>query len=383
MTSKCLEWGVRLSSNDLLWLAACLAVVYGVSYALSRNKRLAEKLGLSLDGPIIAIRTRSLASRIESCGRSHAHVLRLLGDFGTVLGVLVGILGFVFMHYNLSQLLTRSPAASPVVPLIPGLTISYEALPFFAFAVLVTLFPHELMHALIAAAEGVPVKSAGAFLAVLFPGGFAELDEDELAKRPLRSQARVFAAGSFANVLTFLLVLVAAQLLVQPLGVKVVGTIPGSPASGLLQTGDVIVGVAGVPVHTVEDFTAALSSHKPGDLVRLSIERGGELIEVAVTLASRPDEPARPMLGVYIQQALTNEQLYGFLWWTAVVSGSVALLNMLPLYPLDGGRLLALFTGSIASLRKRSRAVTTLISVYSGLLVVLNIVLSLAPGFGP
>ncbi len=372
-----------MSLNDLLWLGIGLAAVYGVSYALSRSKMISERLGLRLEGPIIVLRGSSFTSHIEKLGRGRARVFRLFGDLSIAGGVLAGALGFAFLHINLIQLLQKSPSASPVIPLVPGWTIGLDALPFFAFAVLAALFPHELMHALVAAAEGIPVKSAGAFLAVLFPGGFAELDENELAKRSPRSQARVYAAGSFANLLVFLLVIALAQLLVQPLGVKVVGTMAGYPASGLLQAEDVIVAVDGRQVRTMEDFSSILSSYRPGDSVRLTVVRRGTALNVSIVLSARPGEPGKPMLGVYVQQALSSEQLYSLLWWTAVVSGSVALLNMLPLYPLDGGRLLALAISSLSSQGKRARAATTVISTYAALLLLLNVVLSVAPSTGP
>lgn len=367
-----------MNSSNLLWLAASIAVVYGTSYVLSRNKKISAKLGLSLEGPFIVVRTSSLAARIERFGRSRAPVFRLLGDLGIIGAVVTGVIGFAFLHFNFIQLLLRTSSASPVVPLIPGWTIGFEALPFFTFAVLMTLFPHELMHALVAAAHGIPVKSAGAFLAVLFPGGFAELDENELSKQPPRSQARVFAAGSFANILVFLLVLAAIPLLVHPLGVRVISLTEGSPASGLLQTGDVIVGVGDMPVRSTSDFATVLSSYRPGDRASLTVIREGRVLNVSVILSSRPGEPEKPMLGVYIQQAFSNEQFYNLLWWTAVVSGSVALLNMLPLYPLDGGRLLSLVVG-LLPLGRKARAVTAAISAYAALLLVLNVVLSFVP----
>lgn len=370
-------------SSDLLWLGVGLGAVYGISYALSRSKKFSARLGLSLEGPIIVVRGSSFTSRLEKFGRGHARIFRLIGDISIVGGVVVGALGFAFLHFNLLQFLQKSPSASPVIPLVPGWTIGLDALPFFTLAVLAALLPHELMHALVAAAEGVPVKSAGAFLAVLFPGGFAELDENELAKRPPRSQARVYAAGSFANMIVFLLVLVLAQVLVQPLGVRVTGTMAGYPASGVLQAEDVIVGVNGKPVRTMDDFSSALSSYKPGDSVVLTVARGGRVINVSVVLSARPGEPEKPMLGVYISQAISSEHLYSTLWWTAVVSGSVALLNMLPLYPLDGGRLLALAVSSFATRWKKARGVTTVISAYAALLLLLNVVLSLAPSMIP
>jgi len=364
------------STEGLLWLVACVAAVYAAAYFLPRSGR-AARLGLRVEGLAVVVRSSRLAAQLESFGRSHRRALRLVGDASVVAGAALGALGLAFLHYNLLQLLTKSPVASPVVPLVPGWTVGIDALPFFAAAVLVALFPHEFMHALVAAAEGVPVKSAGAFLLLLFPGGFVELDESALPQLSARAQARVFAAGSAANALVFLLAVVAASTLVYPAGVRVAGTLPGAPASSVLAPGDVIVEVSGVPTRTVSEFVAALSSHKPGEQVWVVVLRGSRVVNLSVTLASRPGEPGRPMLGVYLQQAFNNEALYSLLWWIMLVSGSVALLNMLPLYPLDGGRLFALAMGFAEPLRRRARSATVIVSAYTGALLAANVALSL------
>ncbi|PRX38268.1 serine protease, S1-C subfamily, contains C-terminal PDZ domain [Meinhardsimonia xiamenensis] len=80
-------------------------------------------------------------------------------------------------------------------------------------------------------------------------------------------------------------------------GVLVLDVIPGSPADaagmvparltrdGRLVPGDVIVGLGGMPVDEVDDLIAALDRHRPGERVRVTLERAGERREVEVTLA--------------------------------------------------------------------------------------------------
>jgi S1-C subfamily serine protease len=70
-------------------------------------------------------------------------------------------------------------------------------------------------------------------------------------------------------------------------GVAVVGVLPrsGAAAAGIkpfqrdpggeLVVGDVIVGVAGKPVTTLDEILDALERHKPGDTVTLSLRRPG------------------------------------------------------------------------------------------------------------
>lgn len=365
-----------MSYAEIIVVLAAVAAVYSLGYWVSRRKSLAERLGLSLEGFAIILRCKRVHEHIQRVGARHARTLRVFGDAGAAAGVVLGAAGLAYLHVNLLQLVARSPAASPVVPLVPGWTIGLDALPYFMVAVAVALIPHELAHALVAAAESIPVKSVGAFLLLLFPGGFAELDEEELEKRPARTKARVLSAGSFANLLTFLLLLLAVQLLVKPVGVRVVETLEGYPARGVLEPGDLIVGVGGVSVSTLGEFSGALSRYKPGDTVELSVLRGGSAVKIQVRLASHPDNPTRPMLGVVIEQALSNEVLYGALWWSLVLTGSVALLNMLPIYPLDGGRLLAAALARLSP--KTRRELVTGASAYTAFLLLLNVALSMA-----
>ncbi|MCR4393737.1 MAG: trypsin-like peptidase domain-containing protein [Dehalococcoidales bacterium] len=85
-------------------------------------------------------------------------------------------------------------------------------------------------------------------------------------------------------------------------GVYVVTVVPDSPAdeaglkgsgtdsSGKLDSdGDIITAVDGKPVASVEDISAYLNTKKVGDVIRLTIIRSGQSMEVDVTLSARPD----------------------------------------------------------------------------------------------
>ena len=53
------------------------------------------------------------------------------------------------------------------------------------------------------------------------------------------------------------------------------GVVPGAPADGKLQAGDVIVAIDGHRVTTLEDVTNRITSHGPGDQVSIEVKRGG------------------------------------------------------------------------------------------------------------
>ena len=71
-------------------------------------------------------------------------------------------------------------------------------------------------------------------------------------------------------------------------GVKFADVTPGSPAAAAgLKGGDIMVEFDGKPMGNLYDFTYALRAHKPGDVVNVKILRGGQPLEVKVTLAER------------------------------------------------------------------------------------------------
>jgi S1-C subfamily serine protease len=68
----------------------------------------------------------------------------------------------------------------------------------------------------------------------------------------------------------------------------VVGAGPAARAG--LRAGDRIVEIAGSPVRDPDDVSAAVNSRRPGDEVRIVVERGGERRTLTVKLGEQPDQ---------------------------------------------------------------------------------------------
>lgn len=82
-------------------------------------------------------------------------------------------------------------------------------------------------------------------------------------------------------------------------GARVAQVIPGGPADGKLQQGDVIVAVAGEPVELASDVVAATSQAQVGDRLSVTVQRGGEHHDVEVEL-ERLREMQRPAIGIAV-----------------------------------------------------------------------------------
>jgi putative serine protease PepD len=69
-----------------------------------------------------------------------------------------------------------------------------------------------------------------------------------------------------------------------------VGTVrSGGPAAGAgLEAGDVIVAVNGVRIEDAAQLTAVVAEHRPGDTLRLTVERNGSTLQLSATLGTRP-----------------------------------------------------------------------------------------------
>jgi S1-C subfamily serine protease len=55
--------------------------------------------------------------------------------------------------------------------------------------------------------------------------------------------------------------------------------------------GDIIVGIDGTPISSVEELRDAIAEHEPGQKVKLSVLRGDKKTSVTVTLGRQPSSP--------------------------------------------------------------------------------------------
>jgi Zn-dependent M28 family amino/carboxypeptidase len=71
-------------------------------------------------------------------------------------------------------------------------------------------------------------------------------------------------------------------------GLLLSGVVEGGPAEkGGLKGGDVIVKLGDSKITGIEDFDSALRKHKPGDKIKVTVQRDGKPVELEVTLSRR------------------------------------------------------------------------------------------------
>jgi PDZ domain-containing protein len=88
---------------------------------------------------------------------------------------------------------------------------------------------------------------------------------------------------------------------VNPLGAEVVRVLPGAPAEGKLEVGDVIVALKGKKVSSPDELIRLMRGHRPGTPVRLKVQRDGRELEVVVGTRAAGGDEQRAVVGVQIQ----------------------------------------------------------------------------------
>jgi len=223
---------------------------------------------------------------LERTGRRSPRLWRAVGNIGVAASFVEASVMTYVLLLNLYRFIFRPELAEQVAPLIPGITIRFVSLPWFLASAGFVILVHELSHGIQCAVEGVPIRSSALLLAVLTFGGAVEPDEEAMEAAGMMSKMRILGAGSLANLVTGLVLLL------------------------------VFMGFG----------------------------------------------------------SLLPTPLFIFLWWVYFLSINLALVNMLPLFPLDGGRMLKTY---LDSMRRGGRIIQNVASYGVLFLLASNVVLSL------
>lgn len=83
--------------------------------------------------------------------------------------------------------------------------------------------------------------------------------------------------------------------------VFITGYAADTPAGQVLEIGDRIVSLDGVPVDDTGQLAGILADAAPGDSVTIEVEREGETRSFQVELVPAPGEAQRPIIGIYVR----------------------------------------------------------------------------------
>jgi len=319
---------------------------------------------------------------------------KTISNLSIVFGVGLTIYATYFALNNLLKLIQPGVEGIPLLPVLPGLTIRLYWFPYLLLPISVGIITHEAAHGVIARHENISLKSAGVAFVLAFLGGFVETNEEEFERASTKSKLRVLSAGSFVNLVTFLvaMLIVSALFVNVPSGIVIREISEGSiiEKDGRLRQWDIIYDINGTLRNLSNDLDGSLrnaadflANVTPGDTLILNTSKG--ILQMHIGDSTGEKSLGLSSLMRYYPSRLgldplCDVQLYLTLNLGVTVYGSMAIFNMLPLIPFDGDKFLFYMVKGLTT--KRSREVRIVFNVIFFIVVAGNMILSFVK-YGP
>jgi membrane-associated protease RseP (regulator of RpoE activity) len=358
-----------------------------------------QKKNVQVQGKIIALyRTKVGLKLMDKIAKSYPRFLKVLG----VIGVITGFVGMAFIFYFLLKGtfdLFFVPSAPPAVaPVLPGIKV-LPGLPVLSFwhwiiAIFFVAVVHEFAHGIYARLYNNKVKSSGIALFGPILGAFVEPDEKQLNKKSTTTQLSVFAAGPFSNILFGLLFLLLFNTISGPVyaaifmgdGIVVNELVEDYPAADLdVELPFTIKGINNQETLNITTFLDKTKDIRPGDTVTLNTDKG----DLTLTTTENPDNKSKAFMGIagleikkVVKQDITTRfgtflpsaftWIHMLIFWLIIVNIGVGLFNLLPLGPIDGGRMF--LTASLVFFKEeKAKHIWALVTYFCLLLIFINL----------
>lgn len=385
--------------HPVLWLLLVAAVFWGLFIPLYKRYNL-KRYGFSFESGALFFRTRKGLDILDTLGKKYRRALLCAGNFASAIAIFLMVFVFINLCYNLYVIFSRPQIAVPGIGLvfpeiIPGLTVYW-----WLISVGVLMLVHECAHGLQMRAHNIPTKSVGGLLLGILPGAFVEPDEKKLSQAPVSHKLRIYSAGSIANLLLSLVLMLFLCFLVVPKpGVYVGWVRPGGPSENLLEPGMKILKLGETTINDWRDLKNI--RFEPGENVEVLTDRGSFTIVadnfysenegsigIGLLWASPRSELLNPrfmlmflvyelrgarILNPIVYDPLVSWALIDMIKWMFILNLGVGLFNLLPMLPLDGGYMLqAMLEKKLP--RKLAKRVCILFSVVVLFIILLNVV---------
>ncbi len=268
-------------------------------------------------------------------------------------------------------------------PIIPGVTVSLYTFLLIIITAGISILVHEIAHGIVSLRYRVPIVSGGFFTSLfILMGGFVEPEEEKLKILDIDKKIAIYSAGVVANILlalfTLLLYFISMYLtdiLGYPLGVVVLDSkIQALPANSIILAlnGYHIYNIYDVVSVLLNTFNKCLLTHT----LTLKILIPGSGVKV-VNIHVQSCEISRLVKYISFNLlkndyfTLSNTLFYRFLFWLFNLNITLALLNALPAYPVDGGQVLNAFLTELIENEKIRQIILYVISTafWGGLII--------------
>ncbi len=181
-------------------------IAWTIFYFLAKQMKLDEK-GWEIAPYYALYKSTRLNDVIKRLGNWNPGFWKVLGNIGVAASVGQALFITYILGKNIWSFIFVPEQASPVQPLIPGVTISVNSMPWFLLAAGIVILTHELGHGIMCVVENVKVKSSAVMFAVITFGGAVEPDEEDMKNASVMSKMRIYAIGSIINLVTGILMI--------------------------------------------------------------------------------------------------------------------------------------------------------------------------------
>ncbi|WP_415952748.1 site-2 protease family protein [Methanobrevibacter woesei] len=349
--------------------------------------------GFEINFPTIMWKTKRFHNVIEKIANLSPRFWKWFMN----VGIIISFIAMFFITYSLIQSLStliEAPAVSIVLPGVemPGSTI-YVPLGYGLISLATVLIVHEFSHGILSRVEKINIKSVGLLLFTILPGAFVEPDEEELVKSSKLSQLRVYAAGSMANItlaIVALLIFSAVGTYGIPNtfdenGIEIDRVVSDSPANGVLKEGMILESINNHTIKDSNDYMEVVETFVPGERVSIGTDQG----IYNLTLSENPSNSSRGFVGVQaanhfeIKESVSSVfgdtipwilfEISTLTQWIFILNLGVGLFNLLPVKPLDGGRMFEIVL-SYKLKEKTYKPITNAVSIVLATIIIFSLI---------
>ena len=386
---------------SIIYLALlAIALFWIIVIYLSRTFDL-KKHGVAFESGMLIWRTKRGLRFIDRVGKRFRRFWIGFGNAAAGIGFILMIFVFVSLLLYVILLLHNPGNAVPGAKLIiPVITIPLVEGLIALFSVLLV---HESSHGYVMRAQDLRTKSTGLLLWIVIPGAFVEQDDKQLQRAPLVKRLRVYAAGSFANVVFALLCFGLILALISPKpGVYVYGVEQGSPVENKIFLGaqlKLIIDNENVhyQINNAHDWNTFVDSGiPPGENLWIEIDNENVQITTAenyrdnigflliralnrieyanplnLLLATAGDLVNAPVIHQYVYSSVIPWEGIVILKWIFMLNFGIGLVNLLPAVPLDGGYILrGLLERKMK--KKTAKRISYAIAIFTLAMIIIN-----------
>ena len=317
-----------------------------------------DRKNIKREGIFLIRRSKLFLEKIENFGKENEKIINIFGNICIFISFFVSIFSLYFL-VNLLFVKTKEPTVQIILPSLPIVCEKniFLCLPahYWLIIILLVAFSHEIAHAILSAANKVKIKSIGYAFLTIIPAFFVEPNKRNFERAKTIQKLRILSVGSIGNFLLaiFTILLIFSIYFItlpfskfEGLEVKV---IPNSSAYFANLSGTILK-VDGKDA-TIKNLREILINKRENESITIETTEGiykFRLINRTIGIIIEREKYYPPIFEFsknfyncfYLKDPIYCFFIYNsFVFWLIIISIGVAIFNLLPLKPLDGGKM--------------------------------------------